>query len=328
MNTQQSVLEIAQRYLRGAKKAGNDNLMAFCPFHDNVNTPAFTMSLSKGVWYCFSCHVKGNLRQFLTAMEVDPTTLRLTYGGLLDELRSQGPAPGHNPLQPGVVAQDPLDEAILGIFHECPVDLIDEGFTEETLLKFEVGFDRLHQRITFPIRDMEGNLVGISGRTVIDAYPRYKIYEDEYKDFEMLPRHLEKKYLWNAHLVYPEVFYKPRTRETYVVLVEGFKACMWLSQAGITNPMALLGSSMSEEQVWTLERLGAKVYIWLDNDLAGKSGCQKIGHRLSRSLDVYMVNYNEPQPSDVPLEEVPKLIQSAEDYHLWATREENRHVLR
>jgi len=291
--------------------------MAFCPFHDNVNTPAFTMSLTKGIWFCFSCHAKGTLKMFLKAMGIGEGLVQTHYGSLIDALR-KNVDPAFDPNKPGVICQEPLDEAILGFFHECPMDLINEGFTEETLLHFGVGFDKKHNRITYPIRDFTGNLVGISGRTVTGAYPKYKVYDLEYKDFGLGVYHTDKsRYLWNSSEVYPQVYF---SRGEKVVLVEGFKACMWAWQAGIKNVLALLGSSMSAQQKWVLERLGAPVYLWLDNDDAGRNGTKKIGDDLSKSLDVFVIGYEEAQPSDLALEDVQSKVASATDYHLWAVR--------
>lgn len=51
---------------------------------------------------------------------------------------------------------------------------LNEGISEKTLEKFGIGYYDYKQTITIPIHDINGNLVGIRGRTVIpDHKPKY-----------------------------------------------------------------------------------------------------------------------------------------------------------
>lgn len=325
-----SVLEIAQKYLTRIKRTGSENIMAVCPFHlkdgQSETTPSFTMSLTKGLYFCFACQESGNLFTFLRNVGVPRLLLERQFRPLLDQIAAFTPKKP-DPLRPGVFDKNPLPESLLGLFDHCPLGLLEEGFEEELLQKYDVGFDRDHMRITFPLRDLNGNLVGISGRTVVDEFPRYKVYDKEYERWGYPFRRTDKRIvLWNADRVYPSAFFEPKAR---VVLVEGFKACLRLIQSGIPHTMALLGTHLSYEQQWVLERIGGEVYLMLDNNEWGQIGTARVGTKLSASLTVKVVEYPEekPQPSDLGPTEVHEALTSAKDFYLWVTEERNRWLL-
>lgn len=328
MIVEDEIAEIATRLL-ARPRIGTKNIAALCPFHVSSktgtieSTPSFSMSRETGLWHCFSCHEKGNLRHLLKAAGISYQRIQTEYGFILDEVAKV--VPRHlDPLRPNVLSRDPLPESLLGIFHAVPLMLEREGFTEATLSKFDVGFDTHNMRITYPLRDMIGQLVGISGRAVnYDPNTlRYKVYDREYTAWG-LPERLgaaaeRRAILWNIDRLFPalrDTLYPP------VVVVEGFKACMWLDQAGVKNVVALLGSYMSEEQQWILEVMGAQVYLMLDNNEAGQKGMKYIGKRLAKGLDVRVVEYRqgveEAQPSDLTVNEINDAVGSAVDYYRW-----------
>ena len=75
MDVTLQVLEAAQRHLKRVSRSGSENIMAICPFHrkrdgSEETSPSFSMSLTKGVYYCHSCHERGTFKKFLTQMGV------------------------------------------------------------------------------------------------------------------------------------------------------------------------------------------------------------------------------------------------------------------
>lgn len=315
----QDIYSIAHRHLDGVRKAGHENILAFCPFHHNVSTPAFSMSLRSGLWVCFSCKESGNLYSFLHRLGISHGIIQGQYKYVLEEAEKSHPN-RPQPLHTPNIAQEPLPEAFLGLFDLCPHALLDEGFEPELLRKFDVGFDQKHMRITYPLRDSRGNLVGISGRTVIDDPRRYKLYDREYLEWGLPERETPKSTLiWNAHEVFPRIF---NQAQASLVLVEGFKACMWLKQLGVENVVALMGSYMSAPQQWLLEHTGAMVYLMFDHDPAGYGATEKIAEALRSSLTVKVVEYDleKHQPSDLSPQEVLDALNGAIEAHLWAIR--------
>lgn len=308
------IIEIASKYLERVRPTGSNNITALCPFHAD-STPSFALSLSSGLWICYACGAKGNLRQLLKGLGLNDQAIQVKYGATLSKLQQQRP-PRPDPTKP-LATKDPLPEEILGLFNLCPLALLDAGFTEETLQYFEVGFDKWHMRITYPMRDLTGQLLGINGRTVEEdeSAPRYKVYTHEYAVWGLQEREVVQKssMLWNAHNLYPYIQFC-QTPEL-VVLVEGYKACMWVHQAGIPNVMATMGTSLSQEQKWILQKINGPVYLMFDNDAAGWSGMARVGSVISRSLPAYIVEYDAEQPDGLPLESVREAVQSAKSFH-------------
>lgn len=312
-------MAIAQKYLLKVKKSGPENIMAKCPFHAGKHgheeqNPSFTMSLTQGLYYCFSCHERGNLITFLRNIGVPRIAIERQYKYVIEEVQRRSPQRAQ-PLQKLALGNQPLPESLLGVLDKCPTDLINEGYDEELLQRLDVGFDDLHMRITYPLRDLQGTLIGISGRAVNDQRPRYKVYDTEYRDWE-LPIHktFKSHVLWNGHLVYPQAFF---ANQLPLVVVEGFKACMSVIQAGYPNVVAILGSMLSKQQQWQIERLASEVFLFLDNNKAGFHGTVWAGMDLG--VPTRLVSYpdDREQPSDLTKEEIQLALTEVTDFHKW-----------
>jgi len=71
-----SIADVVGRHV--ALKPAGQNLKGLCPFHKE-KTPSFTVSPSKGIFYCFGCHKGGDVFNFLMELEglTFPEALRL-----------------------------------------------------------------------------------------------------------------------------------------------------------------------------------------------------------------------------------------------------------
>lgn len=325
----EAIRELVSSYLRRVKPSGNENVMAICPFHSKADGteerhPSFAMNVYSGLWYCHSCHARGNLYTFLRDVGMPREEIQLRYQGVIDAAEKYAPprAEAMDPIDP-TEGQEPLDESFLGLFDLCPNKLLEEGYDAELLRRFDVGFDVQHKRITFPLRDKMGKLIGISGRSVLDNMkPRYKVYDWEYKDFGLPERRTDKRaILWNVHNVHTQFLFETDPGQKFIVVNEGFKAVLRVVQAGIHTVVGLLGSYMSDEQQWMLERLGCPILLMLDNNQAGRLGQQDAAKRLVKSCPrVYIVEYDAEQPSDLDPSLIPGALLRAQPYATWAIR--------
>jgi len=331
VNIASEIMTVAQTYLQKVRPSGPENVMAICPFHihpdgSEESHPSFAMSLVKGVYFCHACQSTGNLQQFFRQLGMPRDQIQRRYSVLIDEVRKNLPSQP-DPLRPDVYNETPIEEAFLGLLDYCPLPLLEAGFEESTLHHFEVGYDQWHQKITHPIRDVKGQLVGLSGRTLREEWPKYKIYDTEYQTWGLPPRlgWNRKNVLYNAHEVIPAAEFRS-PKDVLIVVVEGFKACMWVWQSGIKSVVALVGTYLSREQRWMLERLGGKVYLFLDNNEPGMVGIVKAGDALLPGLqgDVYVVEYPErladdshAQPDSLTADEVREQVKSAPTYTQW-----------
>ena len=143
------ILGLVSPYLSQVKRSGGDNIVALCPLHDE-RSPSFSFNVRNGLWRCFGCHKKGNLYTFLRDVA------GLTGAELAQYKSAPANAQVHGRSRSGSLQQvepspdEALDDKFLERFYFCPQLLIDEGYPEDLLQQFDVGFDHAHQRITFP----------------------------------------------------------------------------------------------------------------------------------------------------------------------------------
>lgn len=325
----ENVMDVARKYLRFVKSSGPRNVGGPCPFHKGgqEQNPSFYINTETGLWYCHSCHRKGTLIQFLQQVKAGPSMIdmimeRVQLKAAKDEFANRDPGRGEHV----------INEGLLGVFQFCPTDLVKDGFDKKLLQLLEIGFDRQAMRIIFPIRDLYGNLVGLSGRTVTGDEPRYKVYKSQdllqYAPDDPMVRARYEKYeirnhnfLWNMHNVFPEIFYGEMDQ---IIVVEGYKACLWLIQQGFPQTVALQGSRMTRAQEMQLTRLGATIFLFLDHDQAGLEGTLDTGSRLvergkSVRVCVYPEHYedNKVQPDNLDQEVIQSVLDAAPDFRIW-----------
>lgn len=325
------VIDTLSKYLRFVRPSGPHNVGGPCPFHKGgmEKKPSFYMNTRNGVFYCHSCHVSGGFSTFLRMVGMT----RQQIDHILEDVEFESPDQIERRRLREDVSRTPhrLNEALLGVFQFCPTDLVRAGFDKQLMKELEVGFDKEQMRIIFPIRDLHGALAGLAGRTVVDDYPRYKVYKSEdimayapddpevkarYKRYDIKSHN----YLWNMHRVYPKIFMGDLDA---LVIVEGYKACLWLLQHGVDNTVALQGSRMSWAQERILSRLDCTFILFLDNNDAGKTGVSDMGDRLMRRGKKVLCCYypdefdEAAQPDDLDEETIYEVLDTATTLRHW-----------
>ena len=106
--------------------------------------------------------------------------------------------------------------------------------------------------------------------------------------------------------------------DDYIIIVEGFKSVWRLYENGFKSVVATMGSSISDEQVKLLLKLGRKVICIGDNDKAGKRLNQGIYNRLYKFLNVVKIDMSEftdvykASPCDLDFDDIDELIEVIE----------------
>jgi len=165
----------------------------------------------------------------------------------------------------------------------------NRGYTEEVLNLFEVGFapphdspwryDEFPARMTIPIRDETGKLVGLSGRIIkenVECKCKYKIIPGSDKETVL--------YGLNVTLPYIE-------KKRSLILFEGFTDLWRAWDFGIKNTIAIMGKDLTLVQRNKILRLVHTVAIAVDNDKSGQKGGDKIVEELKRYVTVYRVYF-------------------------------------
>ena len=149
----------------------------------------------------------------------------------------------------------PIDTTILSYFEQHPVQKwIDEGIDYDTQVLFKIGFDLDSTRITIPIYDELGTLVGIKGR----------IYNNEDSDskYMYLVNCAKSKILFGLDKALPYI-----KQQGYVIVVEAEKSVMKLWSMGYRNTVSIGSHTISKTQVNLLTRLCVTVLIAFDKDV-------------------------------------------------------------
>ncbi len=127
-------------------------------------------------------------------------------------------------------------------------------------------YDRFRHRLIFPIRDLQGRILGFGARTLADREPKY-VNSPETAVYTK-GRHLFGLYEAREAI----------RRAQEAVLVEGYFDWLTLVQHGIENVVATLGTALTPEQARLLRRFTDRVLINFDADRAGRRA-------MSRSLE-------------------------------------------
>ena len=293
--SERNFLATFEKYVPGLRQGSGDNYMGFCPIHGEVqgkSKPSLSVNTETGLWFCFAGCGGGNLRSFLTKVGESKA--------VIDRVAKSTPVARR--ARVAEVRADEIPERLLGVFDWCPQQLLDDGFSQKVLYDNDVGFDKKLSRVTYPVRNRSGKLVGIVGKQPTSEFGKYKVYTTELEEYGIrVPSFSKGDHLWRIDKVTKEL----ETQRKPVFVVEGFKAALWFCQAGLTNVVALMGSYMTDAQKTLIEGMTSQVILCLDNDDAGHAGSLKISQKL-QAVRVYVVPLPEGihQPDDFALEEL------------------------
>ena len=236
--------DFAERYLQVQSVAGEE-AMCICVYHDDHNA-SMQFNLRTGLHICFSCQGSGSIRRLEQRFGVSYRSVGVGLDVLYKAI--------------GDLEKPPAREHVMGegqlAQFSIPTDhWSDRGFTQDTVDKFDLGYDIIRDAMTIPIRTVNGDLIGICRRYMDpDMRNRYRYPKGFHK----------KEHLFGSHLVAD----MPETPP--VVLTEGAIDAMTVWQAG-TPAVAIYGSSVSPEQIMQLRLLGVRnVTLFFDRDRAGR----------------------------------------------------------
>ena len=289
-------------------KRSGANLFGLCPFHGE-KTASFSVSPDKGIYYCFGCHKGGGAVNFM--MEVEG----LSYPDAVRALakRAGMEVPEDEQYQSRYRQQErlwALHKEAARFFHSqlyAPVGkaaldyAFGRGMSKGVLTTFGVGyapdswdslvkamkakgyteeelkesglvtvsqkngriFDRFRDRLMFPIIDVRGNVIGFGGRIIKNDKDAAKyLNSPETLIFN------KRKNLFGLNLA-------KKSKQGYLILVEGNIDVVALHQYGFDNAVASLGTSLTEEQAALMTRYAEQVVLIYDGDKAGQNATQR-----------------------------------------------------
>ena len=148
------------------------------------------------------------------------------------------------------------DESILDDYLKVPnVRFQHDHISLETQMEFGIGYDVETDRITIPIRDQHGSLMGIKGRA------NFEVNEETPKYLYLVPCQMSKT-LFGYSTNYSSMY------GSTIMVFESEKSVLQCASYGYHNAVALGSNSLSEYQAKMILSLNPqKVIFMLDNDL-------------------------------------------------------------
>jgi DNA primase len=154
------------------------------------------------------------------------------------------------------------------------------GFGEEELLAVGLAqrsrggsgvIDRFRGRITFPLCDQRGHVLGFGARALrADQQPKYLNTSDN-------------KLFHKGTIVYgADLARAAAARAGRVVLVEGYTDVIALRQAGVPEAVGSMGTALTQPQVDALARLAPRALFCQDPDTAGQEAVRRAIAELRR----------------------------------------------
>ena len=144
---------------------------------------------------------------------------------------------------------------------------LDEGTEAGVIGRKDNGhgfYDRFRDRVTFPILDIRGRVIGFGGRTLDDdGKPKY-LNSPESLVFQ---KSNEIYGLYEAR--------KRSHRLDLIMVVEGYMDVVALSQNKIGFSVATLGTSINSQQIKAIFRTAPSIVFCFDGDLAGRNAASK-----------------------------------------------------
>jgi DNA primase len=294
------IVEVVSQYTR-LKRSGK-NWTGLCPFHADKK-PSFSVSPLTQSYRCWSCGEKGDVFTFIQKKEnldfVEALEFLARRAGMPFERRKGSPEKASEREQMRELNQlaTRFFQDRLAKSRDAQAYLAQRGILKETQEKFDIGFapddwealvfhlqqkranldlaakiglvkvrtqegrgyyDTFRNRLMFPIHNINGEVIAFGGRAMRSDE------QAKYLNSEQSPLFDKSRTLYGLHFARRKL-----SGDTPAVFVEGYVDVITAHQAGFTQCVATLGTSMTEEHARMLARYNPRVLICYDGDAAG-----------------------------------------------------------
>jgi DNA primase len=247
---------------------GNE-LIVYCPYHNNTRTPAGEISKEFGRFFCFGCQATKCLDEFVMTISCR------TYFEAIRYIKSKGQETDLTSVINKTLYSPPdfvpYDELLIKRLHNQAMESpravrYFEGrkITKESMVKFALGYSENQDSVIVPMHNHENMCLGFVARTV------------EGKEFKNTPGLPKSKILFNLNRI--------KASNTVYVVESSFDAIR-LDQVGFPA-VATLGANVSVSQIRLLEKYFNNVVLIADNDEAGLIMAEKLIEKLGSMVTV------------------------------------------
>jgi len=291
MADQVDLLEYASHTVDFVKHSGATHY-AVCPFHCE-KTASLAVQSDDNFFHCFGCGRSGNiytwiqLTEHLTFDQAVQKVANITNSDINDYVESESMSFYKLLNRLNNKKRTMVERTILNIDtdynqkykNEIPQEWLDEGISAETMKKYEIRIDPYSNRIVYPVRDANFQMIGVKGRTRFKDYKELGIMK--YMNYNKL-KILD--YFTGMMQAADDV-----KKSGEIIIVEGLKSVMKLDQWGFHNVVSAETSTLNEYQIELLIKMQVKnVVIAFDKDVKLKKiqDCVKL---LKKFTNVYVV---------------------------------------
>ena len=320
------IVEVIGQFLT-LHKAGR-SYVGVCPFHDDTH-PSMRVDAVRQRYKCFVCGAGGDVFQFLQEHEHMTFAEALAWCGHrigIEVERDDSPEQQEHSRQMDAlrIALDAAANYYQAHLQDASAYMASRGQSADVLARYRVGYapdggaagrdlqaagysaqvlqtagitgdgrygqyDRFRDRIMFPFLDLQGRVIGFSGRYVTPVKDAGK-----YVNTGDTPVFTKGNNLFGLYQAKQSIIH---TDTVYVV--EGQFDVLSMAAAGIPNVVAGSGTAMTASQVSLLARFAGTVVLMYDADQAGlKATIANCGQLLARGLDVRCVRLPDGRDPD------------------------------
>ena len=295
------IVSVVGQYVQFTKSSGQ-NMFGLCPFHSE-DTPSFSVSVNKQIYYCFGCHKGGNVVNFI--MEIE----HLTYFEALKFLAEKAGVTIPEPDDANYRKEEQLRKRLKQVLleaaryyymsfksekgEEARKYLQKRAITPSTATKFGLGYapnewSGLYNHLVskgFSSYEIQksGLFVTKNGKTfdlfrgrlmfpIFNAMGELIAFggriigdgQPKYVNSPETPIYFKQRNLYALN-------FAKQAKMKQIIVVEGYMDVISMHQAGVTNAVASLGTALTERQLDLLERYCEEVILFYDSDRAGQN---------------------------------------------------------
>jgi DNA primase len=313
------IVKVVSQYLT-LKKNGHDSFGGLCPFHTE-RTASFSVSPSKGVYYCFGCGAGGDAIRFLREVE------RLDFAEAVERLakeagvtlRYEGDSAADRRATSRRHALNRVNEQAFDLYHAMLLEgreggdarayLAQRGIERDTIERFGVGYaprypDFLLRRLA---RGSGPDLLVEAGLAIVDERGQVR---DRFRGRITFPVHdlsgravgIGARVLPGEGEDGPKYMNSPETpiyrkadvlynlhrakqavaRSGEIVVVEGYTDVIALVEAGVETAVATCGTALGEGHFKLASRFAQRMVLAFDSDEAGARAAERAYRFLER----------------------------------------------
>ena len=302
------------------------NYFGVCPFHDDTN-PSMSVSREKQIYTCFSCHATGNVFTFLMNYEHKEfnqvlSDLASRVGITLKGFKTKKISTKYDEWYKIYnLANKYYQNNLLTKEGESAREYLkNRNIDELTIKEFEIGYslknrddltrllttkgysidllnkiglssenhDIYNSRLMFPLHDLNGKVIGFSGRIITNSKQNKYLNTKETELFK------KGKLLYHYHIARDEA----RVKKS-VIIMEGFMDIIRASTIGIKNTVATMGTALTKDHIKEIKRLSNNIILCFDGDEAGVKATLTAGELFkSEGIEVKVIMLKEDDDPD------------------------------